>query len=69
MQGWHSPGVCLAQVAAVSGLGPSRCGDHGGWIRMFTLSPAGLPAGPVLDLVLLLFISLTQCGWAPSTFS
>lgn len=36
---------------------------------MFTLSPTGLPAGPVLDLVLLLFISLAQCCREPSTSS
>lgn len=69
MQSWHRPGVCLAQVAAVSGLGPSRCGVHGGWIRMFTLSPAGIPAGPVLDLVLLLFISPLGVMGHPALFS
>lgn len=36
---------------------------------MFTLSPTGLPAGPVLDLVLLLFFSLAPCCWEPSTSS
>ena len=28
---------------------------------MFTLPPTSLPAGPMLHLVLLLFISLAQC--------
>lgn len=33
----------------MSELGRSRCGVHRGWYRMFTRSPAGFPAGPVLD--------------------
>lgn len=60
-----SPGI----AAAVSGPGPSRGGVPRRWYRMFTWSPAGLPAGPVLDHVLLPFISLAQCCWEPSTFS
>lgn len=63
------PGVWLAQAPPVSGPGPSRCGVRGGWHRMFTLFPTDLPAGSMLDLVLRLFISPTQCRWEPSTFS
>lgn len=36
---------------------------------MLTLPPTGLPASPVLDLELLLFISLARCCREPSTSS
>lgn len=62
-------GVDLAEASAVSGPGPGRYGVHRGWYRMFMLSPTGLPMGPLLDRMLLPFISLAQCGLKPSTFS